>query len=121
PWNATVDHPENPDYMVFDLDPGGVEFKKVIQVAQMLKIILDHLKMNSFCKTSGKTGLHIMVPTGAQFSFKQVRELSKIIFNIVHRHFPEFTSMERSPDKREGRIYLDYLQNRRGQTMACAY
>lgn len=121
PWNATKHHPQKPDYMVFDLDPGSVGFKKLIEVTLFLKEILDRIGLPNFCKTSGKSGLHIMVPAKGRYSFEQIREFCKAIYLLVHREFPQWTSLERSPSKRRDKIYLDYLQNRQGQTMACAY
>jgi bifunctional non-homologous end joining protein LigD len=75
-----------------------------------------------FClKTSGKTGLHIVLPLDATYTYDEIRMFSRLIMQIVHQMIPDTTSTIRTPGKRKGKIYLDYLQNRFGQTLACAY
>lgn len=120
-WNSRWQKPDYPDYMVFDLDPQGVPFEAVVKVALATKKILDRIKIASYCKTSGSRGLHIYVPLGAKYHYDYVREFAKAINILVSGQLPEFTSLERSPEKRKRRVYLDYLQNRRGQTMAAPY
>lgn len=121
PWNSRTQKLDRPDYMIFDLDPKGRAFSDVITVAKEVKRVLDLSCETSFPKTSGKSGLHIVVPLGARYTYDDVRRFSELVMRIVHRHLPDLTSLERSPSKRGGKIYLDYLQNRFGQTLACAY
>lgn len=121
PWNARGKNPDQPDYMVFDLDPVDIDFKKVVEVALKMKGILDKLDINSVCKTSGKRGLHVMVPAQARYVFEDLREFARLISLYVHHALPEITSLERSPSRRQHKVYLDYLQNRRGQTMVAPY
>ena len=76
----------------------------------------------SFPKTSGKRGLHIFVPLGAKYVHDQSRQFAEIVANIVHRELPDITTVERSIAKRPKKtIYIDYLQNRMGQTLAAPY
>ncbi len=77
--------------------------------------------MPNYVKTSGATGLHIYVPLGAKYPYDQVREFGRLVAYLVNDRLPQTTSVERSPEKRKGKIYLDFLQNRRGQTMATVY
>jgi bifunctional non-homologous end joining protein LigD len=121
PWNSRVDSLEYPDYMILDLDPHGRPWKDLIKVAQEVKKILDIACEKHYIKTSGKTGLHIIVPMGARYQYDRVREFAELIMRIVNRALPEITTLERNPKKRGGKLYLDYLQNRNGQTLACAY
>jgi bifunctional non-homologous end joining protein LigD len=121
PWHSRTPKPEFPDYCLIDLDPDTNSFEQVITCAQVVKEILDAIGAPSFVKTSGSTGLHILVPLGAKYSFEQSRMLAEIVVGIVNRRLPEFTSVERSPAKRKGKIYLDFMQNRQIQTMASAY
>lgn len=121
PWHSRTESAENPDWCVIDLDPDDIGFDKVIETANVVKKVLDAAKIESYCKTSGSTGLHIYIPLGARYSYDQSRIFAEIIVNIVHKEIPKFTSLERSPSKRRGLIYLDYLQNRNIQTIAAPY
>jgi bifunctional non-homologous end joining protein LigD len=121
PWHSTIKKPDSPDYCLIDLDPHEIGFDKVIETAQAVKGVLDQLKIPSWCKTSGATGLHICIPLGARYNYDQSRQLAELLVNIVHHEIPSITSVERSPSKRRRKVYLDFLQNRKGQTIACVY
>jgi bifunctional non-homologous end joining protein LigD len=125
-----------PDFMVFDLDPyvySGIEppgaqpqpnhtgFELASQAARWLKDVLDELKLPSYVKTSGKTGLHIYVPILRQFDYDAVRAMSEQICRFVLRQHPRETTMEWSVDKRHGKVFLDHNQNTRGKTLAAPY
>lgn len=121
PWFSTVENLTNPDYMVIDLDPEDISFNKVVETAIAVKEVLDEAKADAYCKTSGATGLHIYIPLGAKYDYEISKEFGHLIAQIVHRRIPSFTSIERSPSKRQKKVYLDYLQNRKGQTLAAPY
>jgi bifunctional non-homologous end joining protein LigD len=121
PWNSRVGHLQKPDWVIIDLDPEGVSFAKVIQVAKTVKTVCDEWRIPTYPKTSGKTGLHIFIPTGAKYSYEQVKNLAHLIVLEVNKRLPKITSVERLPQKRQHRVYLDYLQNREGQTLAAPY
>jgi bifunctional non-homologous end joining protein LigD len=121
PWHSTTMKPSNPDYCLIDLDPHEISFDKVIEAARAVKQVLDELKIPAWCKTSGATGLHICIPLGAKYNYDQSRQLAELLANLVHQEIPAFTSVERSPSKRRKKVYLDYLQNSKGQTVACVY
>ena len=88
----------------------------------MIKTILDKAGAVSFPKTSGATGIHIYVPLGAKYTYDQGKEFAHMVAMLAHDQLPEFTSLERSLSKRgKDHIYIDFLQNRRGQTLSCAY
>lgn len=121
PWNSRIQHLDRPDYMILDLDPHGRSMKDLALVAQEVRRVLDMACERHFPKTSGKTGLHVYVPLGAKYAYDDVKNFAELIMRIVHARLPDITSIERNPKKREGLMYLDYLQNRFGQTIACAY
>jgi bifunctional non-homologous end joining protein LigD len=122
PWNARYQNPDRPDYLVIDLDPDDSNtFDDVIKTALLTKKILDKAGAASYIKTSGKSGLHIAVPLRAKYTQEAARQFGEIIANLVHAAFPEKTSVIRDPKKRKGRIYVDFLQNRIGQTIAAPY
>lgn len=121
PWNSRYQHPEHPDYLIIDLDPEGISFKEVIKTAKVVKKLFDSLGVDAFLKTSGKTGLHILLPLKPKYSYDQVKQFAQIIANKVFEELPETTSVMRNPQKREHKIYIDFLQNRKGQTIASPY
>lgn len=121
PWHSRVKALEKPDYLLIDLDAKTASFRQVVEVAQAMRELLQKIDVPSYPKTSGKSGLHICVPLGARYDYEQAKQFTEILMHFVHAQLPEVTSLERKPDKREGQIYLDYLQNRHGQTMAAPY
>lgn len=122
PWHSKVGNLDAPDYGVIDLDPSDKNtFEEVIEVAQAVKEVLDLANIDGFCKTSGSRGLHIYIPFGGQYSYQEGRDFIKLLCYFVQDKLPELTSMERAVKARKGKIYLDYLQNRRGQTIAAPY
>jgi bifunctional non-homologous end joining protein LigD len=121
PWFSRIQHPDDPDYCVIDLDPDKNTFDQVITAAQEVKKILDALGVPGFAKTSGSTGIHIYIPLGAKYTYDQSQLFAKLIVTLVHRQIPKFTSMERMIKNRGGKMYLDFLQNRPGATIACPY
>jgi len=121
PWHSSTSKPDNPDYCLIDLDPHEISFDKVIETATAVKKVLDDLKIPAWAKTSGSSGIHICIPLGAKYNYDQSRQLAELIANLVHHEIPAITSVERSPSKRRRKVYLDYLQNSRGQTVACVY
>ncbi len=120
-WSSTILHLDSPDYIVLDFDPLETSFSAVIESVQAAKTVLDELALPAFCKTSGGTGMHVYIPLAPRFSHDQATELAHLIVLVVNRRHPDLTSLERLPSKRKGRVYLDYLQNRRGATMAAPY
>lgn len=120
-WNSRKNNLENPDYMVFDIDPQNLPFSEAVKVAKEAKKILDKLQLSSFCKTSGQRGLHILVPLKDKYSYVQVRQFAQLVSILINKKLPMITSLERKPHLRKNKVYLDYLQNKKGQTMASAY
>ncbi|MXV15181.1 DNA ligase D [Hufsiella ginkgonis] len=121
PWFSRIQSPDNPDYCVIDLDPDKNTFDQVISAALEVKKVLDALEVPCFCKTSGSTGMHVYIPLGARYSYDQSQLFARLVVNIVHQQIPDFTSLERMIAKRNGKMYLDFLQNRPGATIAGPY
>ncbi|MDB5232070.1 MAG: ligase, partial [Chitinophagaceae bacterium] len=83
PWHSRIEHAENPDWCVIDLDPNNIDFKKVIETANAVKDLLDEIKVPSYCKTSGSRGLHIYIPLGAKYTYDQSRQFAELLVNVV--------------------------------------
>lgn len=121
PWFSRIQTPDNPDYCVIDLDPDKNTFDQVIEAALIVKKMLDAINVPSYCKTSGSTGIHIYIPMGAKYTYEQTQLFARILVNRVHEEIPEYTSLERMISNRKGKMYLDFLQNRPGATIAGPY
>lgn len=121
PWDSTKHKLNYPDYLVMDLDPEGVSFNTVVQVAQELHRLFDQLKVPNFCKTSGGKGLHVYVPLGAKYTYDQTRELAEIIATLIQKKLPRVTSVVHEPSKRKGKVNLDIWQNKFGATNVSVY
>jgi bifunctional non-homologous end joining protein LigD len=125
-----------PDFIVFDLDPyiySGKEkkgeepqynsagFKATVDIAHELKNIFKDLKINSYLKTSGKSGLHIYVPIANIYSYEQTKSFAEAIAKIMVTKYPQKISLEWNTLKRKGKVFFDYNQNARGKTIASVY
>ena len=122
PWNSTTKKITHPTWMVIDIDPSSKnKFTQVVDTALATKEVLDRAGVDSYCKTSGATGLHVYVPLNNRYEYEQVKDFAHLIASMVNDIVPDFTTLERSLIKRKGRIYIDFLQNRRGQTLASPY
>lgn len=121
PFFSRIRTLQNPDFLIFDLDPKGASFEKVVRVAQTIHELLQEIEVPSYCKTSGATGLHIAVPLGAKYTYEQAKKFAKLIAYSVHERIPEISTLERSVSKRKGKVYIDCDQNNFGQTLAAAY
>jgi bifunctional non-homologous end joining protein LigD len=122
PWHSTIKSLDKPDYLIIDIDPADKNtFEQVIQAAQVVKGILDKAGAPGICKTSGASGLHIYVPCGKKYTYEQVKDFAYLICMLAQEQLPDFTSIERNLAKRGNNIYMDYLQNRKGQTISSVY
>lgn len=122
PWNSITNKPGHPTWMVIDIDPSDKnKFTEVVDTALATKMILDKAGMKSYCKTSGASGLHVYIPLKNKYDYETVRDFSNIIASLVQEQLPGITTLERSLSKRGPKIYIDYLQNRTGQTLASVY
>lgn len=122
PWGSTVKNLEKPDVMVFDLDPDEkLSLEEVRRGALDLKKILDQLSLKAFLKTSGGKGYHVVVPFVAAANWEKFYEFSKKIATLMENRWPERYTTNVRKNKREGKIFIDFLRNNRGQTSVCPY
>ena len=121
PWHSTYDKPDYPDYMIMDLDPGEIGFKEVVKTALKIRDVCTEIGIETFCKTSGATGLHVYIPLKKKYTYDEVKLFGELLATTIHQLLPDTTSIERTVSKRKDKIYIDFLQNRKGQTIAAAY
>jgi bifunctional non-homologous end joining protein LigD len=123
PWHSTIQELDKPDYLIIDIDPSEKNtFDQVIEAANVVKQVFDKAGATCFCKTSGASGLHVYVPTGKKYNYEQVKDFAYLVCMLASEQLTAFTTLERNLQKRGNKhIYMDYLQNRRGQTIASVY
>ena len=121
-WLSRLEHIDSPDFAVIDLDPAeGATFNDVLKVALIVREALESFKIKGFPKTSGSAGLHIFIPLSSGYNFEDITEAVKYLAQILVNAYPDGVTIERVKAKRTGKVYLDYLQNGRGKTMAFPY
>ncbi|HEY8160594.1 MAG TPA: DNA ligase D [Methylobacter sp.] len=122
PWHSTIQSLDCPDYLIIDIDPSDKNtFEQVIETANVIHDILEKAGAANFCKTSGATGLHVYIPTHKKYPYDQLKDFAELVCVMANEQLPETTSTERSLSDRGDKIYLDYLQNSMGQTVAAPY
>jgi bifunctional non-homologous end joining protein LigD len=114
PWLSRVEDLDRPDFVLFDLDPGTATFADAVAVARQLHDVLDDERLDAFVKTSGKTGLHVLVPWKGTGDFAAAREWAAGIAARVAAAMPGRATTEIRKAKRRGRVYVDVMQNARG-------
>ena len=120
-WASRVDSLERPDWCVLDLDPKDAPFSDVITVANVIHELCEAVSLPDFVKTTGKTGLHILLPLGRQCTYEQSRTLGELLARLVIRELPKITTITRQVQRRGAKVYIDYLQNRHGQTIVAPF
>jgi len=121
PWMSRRGTLQSPDYAVIDLDPKEAPFAHVIEIARKVGEILHDVGLRPLLKTSGATGLHIHIPLQPGYSYDQARMFCEGVARVVARDLREIATVERVIGKREGKVYVDFGQNRRGQTIVPPY
>jgi bifunctional non-homologous end joining protein LigD len=120
-WASTLRHIDSPDWCVLDLDPKDAPFSSVVVAARAIKDTCDAMGLPSYPKTSGKTGLHVLVPMGRGFDYDQQKLLGELIARVVESKVGDIATTVRNPRARDGKVYLDYLQNGRGKLIVSPY
>lgn len=120
-WASRVGSLERPDWCVLDLDPKEAPFASVVRVAQVVRDLCESLGLPSFVKTTGSTGLHVLLPLGRQLTHEQSRTLGELLARIVVAEAPEIATIDRVIERREGKVYVDYLQNGHGKLIVAPF
>ncbi len=120
-WASRADSLELPDWCIIDLDPKGAPFSDVVKVALALHRLCEDVELPHYVKTSGSTGIHVLIPLAQQCTFEQSRTLGELLARVVVGELPDICTIVRPVRGREGKVYLDYLQNRTGQLIAAPF
>ena len=120
-WASRLGSLERPDWLVLDLDPKGAPFADVVTVARELHRILEDLELPSYVKTSGATGLHILVPLGARYTYEEARTFARLLALLGVEAAPGISTIARPLRARGGKVYIDFGQNGHGRTIVAPY
>ncbi|PYN25620.1 MAG: hypothetical protein DMD99_07930 [Candidatus Rokuibacteriota bacterium] len=120
-WSSRLPSLDHPDWLVLDLDPKGAPFTDVVKVARALHGLLDELALPSYVKTSGATGLHILLPLGARYDYEVTRTFARLLAVMGVEAEPAISTIARPLRSRGGKVYIDFGQNGRGQTIVAPF
>jgi bifunctional non-homologous end joining protein LigD len=121
-WNAVKTAIDTPDRITFDLDPGeGIKWPQVQEAARLVRHFLDELGLQSFLKTSGGKGLHVVTPIRRQYDWDTVKDFSREVVEHLAAALPQLFVAKSGPRNRVGRIFIDYLRNGFGATTVAAW
>ncbi len=120
-WGSRLANLERPDWSILDLDPKGAPFAHVVKIARAIRRLCNDIGLPSFIKTSGSTGLHVLLPLGGTYTFEQSRNLAQLLAYVVAARLPDIATVTRAVGQREGKVYIDYLQNGHGRLLVSAF
>jgi bifunctional non-homologous end joining protein LigD len=120
-WGSRVRTLARPDWCILDLDPKTAPFAHVVEVARAIHDLAEEIALPAYVKTSGSTGLHVLVPLGGLCTFDQCRQLGELLARVVAARLPDVATTVRLPARRGGRVYVDYLQNGHGKLLAAPF
>src|SRR5262245_50634044 len=120
-WSARSGSLERPDWFVLDLDPKGAPFAHVIEVAVALRRILEELELPGHPKTSGATGLHVLIPLGRRYTHEECKTFARLLATLVQHAKPQISTLARPLHARGGKVYVDWGQNGHGITIVAPF
>ncbi len=120
-WSAKYQSPDSADWSILDLDPKGAPFSAVVKIARLLHQLLGAHDVPHYVKTSGQAGLHILMPLAAGLTHEQAKMFAEVFARIAVRRLPEIATIARPLSERGDRVYVDFLQNGRGKTIAAPF
>jgi len=120
-WASRATNLEKPDWTIVDLDPKNAPREHVVPLALAIHALCEAAKLPNYVKTSGQSGLHILIPLGGQCTYDQARTLAYLIGLLVEKQHPDMATTARNPAARKGRVYLDWGQNAHGQLLVVPY
>jgi bifunctional non-homologous end joining protein LigD len=116
-WSSRLPDLERPDWCILDLDPKEAPFTDVVQVAQTIHELCLAIGLPCFAKTSGSTGIHVLVPLGGQCTYAQAKALGELLARVTAARCPDIATTARAMSQRKGRVYIDFVQNGHGKLL----
>jgi bifunctional non-homologous end joining protein LigD len=120
-WASRTAKIDRPDWCVLDLDPKDAPFSDVIKVAQTMHALCEEIGLPNLVKTSGSSGLHVLIPLGGQCSYEEARSLGELLARLITAELPEISTVTRQVSRRGGKVYIDYLQIGAGRLIVAPF
>jgi bifunctional non-homologous end joining protein LigD len=120
-WSSRVSSLAAPDWCVLDLDPKEAPFTDVVNIARTIHDLCDEIGLPCHAKTSGSSGIHVLVPLGGRLTHEQSRTLAQLLGRVVVAERPDIATLTRNPDRREGKVYVDSVQNGHGRLLVAPF
>lgn len=120
-WSSRVSSLGRPDWCILDLDPKEAPFRQVVSVARAIHALCQEIGLPAFVKTSGSTGLHVLIPLARQCTYEQSRTLGELLARVIVADHPDIATLTRSPRRRHGRVYIDTVQNGHGRLLVAPF
>jgi bifunctional non-homologous end joining protein LigD len=120
-WASRSTDLPHPDWCILDLDPKQAPFAHVVRVAREVRALAEEMELPTFVKTTGSTGLHVLVPLAGMLTFEQTKTLGELLARVTADRLPEIATTVRLPRDRGGRVYVDYLQNGHGKLLVSPF
>ncbi|MEX0836774.1 MAG: DNA ligase D [Gemmatimonadota bacterium] len=120
-WSSRADSIDHPDWCVLDLDPKEAPFEDVVTVALEVRALCDEIGLPSYPKTSGSFGMHVLLPLAGRLDHDQSRTLAELLGRVVVTRRPDIATLTRAPGRREGKVYIDFVQNGHGRLIAAPF
>jgi len=120
-WSSRVAALSHPDWCVLDLDPKDAPFEHVVELALRIRELGEDAGLPTYVKTSGSSGLHVLVPLGGRLTHDQSRQMGQLLATVIVAENSEIATVDRVVDRRAGKVYVDFLQNGRGKLLVAPY
>lgn len=120
-WASRIVDLQRPDWTIIDLDPKGAPLENVVPLALSIHELCESIGLPNYVKTSGQTGLHVLLPLAGQCTFDQARSLALLLSRVVEQRHPTIATTSRNPAARGGKVYLDWGQNAHGQLLVAPF
>jgi bifunctional non-homologous end joining protein LigD len=121
-WGSTVPRVEKPDRITIDLDPGpALAWSAMADAARLVRALFEEVELASFLKTTGGKGLHVVVPLARRHDWDEVKSFARAVAEHLARTFPDRFTAKAGKDRREGKIFVDYLRNGESATAVAAF
>mgnify|MGYP002623172151 CR=1 FL=1 len=120
-WSSRIESLAAPDWCILDLDPKEAPFTDVVAVARRIHELCEEIGLPSFAKTSGSSGIHVLVPLGRRLTYEQSRSLGQLLGQVVVSELPKIATLTRNPDRRDGKVYVDFVQNGHGRLLVAPF
>lgn len=120
-WSSRIATLAQPDWCILDLDPKEAPFTDVVEIARLIHRIGEEIGLPTFAKTSGSSGIHVLVPLGGRLTYEQSRTLGQLLGRVVVSERPDIATLTRNPERRDGKVYVDFVQNGHGRLLVAPF